>query len=108
MTSQEVSPEKNLKDYIYSFEKWNTKIINTIIKLLRLNISNTTDTDDGKQIGKGWGGLLNKENAKREHFPCEQSHESCQAADVEQTLHDNFEELMKEQGKQDYNKGLHK
>lgn len=71
-------------------------------------ISNTTDTDDGKQIGKGWGGLLNKENAKREHFPCEQSHESCQAADVEQTLHDNFEELMKEQEKQDYNKRLHK
>lgn len=68
-------------------------------------------TDAGKKVGKGWAGLINGAGGEKTATVAigkEQTPVSQQApqADAEKTLHDNFEELMKESEKEEQSRGI--
>ena len=73
-------------------------------------ISNTTDNDKGKKVGKGWAALLNGTDGEKAATVAagkEQTHVThTSQTDAEKALHDKFEELIKEQEKQDKNQEL--
>jgi len=78
--------------------------------------SKATVRNNEVQPPKGWAAILSSHNDKKssvstyypESVAVGKNSAPAPQADTEQALHDNFEELMKEQGKQDFNKGLHK
>lgn len=68
-------------------------------------------TDASKQVGKGWAGIINGAGGEKTATVAigkEQTPVSQQApqADAEKTLHDNFEELMKESEKEEQSRGI--
>ena len=68
-------------------------------------------TDAGKQVGRGWAGLINGAGGEKSATVAigkEQTPVSQQApqTDAEKTLHDNFEELMKESEKEQQSRGI--
>ena len=74
-------------------------------------VGKQVSTDAGKQVGKGWAGLINGAGGEKTATVAigkEQTPVSQQApqTDAEKTLHDNFEELMKESEKEEQSRGI--
>ena len=65
----------------------------------RAQSAKAVSTDVGKKAGKGWAGFFNASGGEKPQAQTTQ--EPAKQADIQKTLHDNFEKLMKESEKEE-------